>query len=131
MIPYEVKRKCVGLSNSGVKYGDIYREHIKPYSAMSFRSFGRRMAEWKAKIVEDDELLESANLAYKFAPYATTVQINGKGEVVQAWIKQRTEDWLEELLEAIKDNTPIPQVYPKAIKEAEGMLEIPLCVKFM
>ena len=126
MIPYDVKRKCVDLSNKGKPYKEIYNEHIKPYGSMSFRSFSRRMAEWKSKAVEDAKTLEAANLAYKFAPHASTVQVNGKGEIIQAWIKQHTENRLEELLEAIKDNTPIAQIQPKAIKEADGMLEIPL-----
>lgn len=126
MIPYDVKRKCVELSNQGKKYGAIYDEYIKPYGTMSFRSFSRRMAEWKAKVVEDGNTLEAANLAYKFAPHASTVQVNGKGEVIQAWIKQHTEDRLEELLEAIKDNTPISQILHKRVEGAEGMLEIPL-----
>ena len=126
MIPYDVKRKCVDLANKGKRYGEIYDEHIKPYGTMSFRSFGRRMAEWKSKVVEDDKTLDAANLAYKFAPHASTVQVNGKGEIIQAWIKQHTEDRLEELLEAVKANTPIAQVQPKAIKQADGMLEIPL-----
>ena len=126
MIPYDVKRKCVDLSNKGKRYGEIYEEHIKPYSTMSFRSFSRRMAEWKSKVVEDEKTIEAANLAYKFAPHASTVQVNGKGEVIQAWIKQHTENRIEELLEAIRDNTPILQVRPKVINGAEGMLEIPL-----
>lgn len=126
MIPYEVKRRCVDLANSGKGYAEIYREHIKPYGTMSFRSFGRRMAEWKAKMVEDAKTLDAANLAYKFAPHASTVQVNAKGEVIQAWIKQHTENRLEEILEAIKDNTPIAQIKPKVIEDAEGMLEIPL-----
>ena len=126
MIPYDVKRKCVDLSNNGKSYREIYEEHIRPRSEMSFRSFGRRMLEWKSKVVTDDKTLEAANLAYKFAPHASTVQVNAKGEVIQAWIKQHTENRIEELLEAIRDNTPIAQVQPKAIKEADGMLEIPL-----
>ena len=126
MIPYEVKRKCVALANQGVTYRELYNEYIKPNSEMSFKSFSRRMIEWKAKVVADDKTLEAANLAYKFAPHASTVQVNGKGEVIQAWIKQHTENSIEELLEAIKDNTPIAQIQPKVIKEAEGMLEIPL-----
>lgn len=126
MIPYDVKRKCVDLANQGKKYGAIYDECIKPYGTMSFRSFSRRMAEWKAKVVEDSNTLEAANLAYKFAPHASTVQVNGKGEVIQAWIKQHTENRLEELLEAIRDNTPIVQIKPKVIEQADGMLEIPL-----
>ena len=93
---------------------------------MSLRSFRRRMAEWKDKVTVDSETLEAANLAYKFAPHGATVQVNGKGEVIQAWIKQRTEDRLEEILEAIKDNTPIAKVSPIKREQADGMLEIPL-----
>ena len=126
MIPYDVKRKCVTLSNQGKQYREIYNEHIKPRSEMSFRSFARRMAEWKNKVVKDDETLEAANLAYKFSPHASTVQVNAKGEVIQAWIKQHTENRLEELLEAIRDNTPIAQIKPNVVDGADGMLEIPL-----
>lgn len=126
MIPQSVKRRCVELSKQGVCYRDIYNESIKPISTMSFRSFGRRMLEWKAKVAEDDATLEAANLAYKFAPYAATVQVNGKGEVIQAWVKQHTEDRLEEILEAIKDNTPVAEIKPCQEADADGMLEIPL-----
>ena len=126
MIPYDIKRKCVCLANQGQSYREIYNEHIKPRSEMSFRSFGRRMPEWKAKVVDDTQTLDAANLAYMFAPHASTVQVNAKGEVIQAWIKQHTESRIEELLEAIKANTPIAQVQPKVIEEADGMLEIPL-----
>lgn len=126
MIPYEIKRKCVELSNQGKTYREIYNVHIKKYGTMSFNSFRRRMVEWKAKVVDDENTLEAANLAYKFAPHASTVQVNGKGEVIQAWIKQHTENRLEELLEAIRDNTPILQISSKVVESAEGMLEIPL-----
>ena len=126
MIPIEVKRRCVELASTGKTYSEIYRDYIKPYGTMSFRSFGRRMVDWKAKVAEDSGVLESANLAYKFAPHASTVQVNGKGEVIQAWIKQHTEDRLEEMLEAIKDNTPVCQIKPKFVAEADAMLEIPL-----
>ena len=126
MITHEVRRKCVELANRGKPYREIYNEYIKPNSEMSFRSFGRRMVEWKAKYAADEEKLEAANLGYKFTPHASTVQINAKGEIIQAWIKQHTEDRLEELLEALKDNTPVTQVYPIKQEEAEGMLEIPL-----
>lgn len=126
MITQEIKRRCVALSEQGKRYRDIYNENIRPISTMSFRSFGRRMCEWKAKAAEDAELLEASNLAYKFAPYASTVQVNGRGEVIQAWIKQHTESRIDEILEAIKDHTPIAQIEPSKNESAEGMLEIPL-----
>ena len=126
MIPFDIKRKCVELANKGKRYEEIYIEYIKPYGTMSLRSFRRRCAEWKQKVVEDDNTLDAANLAFKFAPHASTVQVNGKGEVIQAWIKQHTENRLEEILEAIRDNTPVAKIEPKVIEDAEGMLEIPL-----
>ena len=126
MIPNELKRKCVDLSNQGKTSTEIYNEHIKKCGTMSLRSFRRRLAEWKQKLIEDGNTLEAANLAYKFTPHASTVQVNAKGEVIQAWIKQRTENRLEELLEALRDNTPVTQVCPKKHEQAEGMLEIPL-----
>lgn len=126
MISQDARRRCVELAQQGKSYKEIYNENIKPYSTMSFRSFARRMAEWKAKVEEDAKLLEDANLAYKFAPYASTVQVNGRGEVIQAWIKQHTESRIDEILAAIKDNTPIAQITPVKDDTAEGMLEIPL-----
>ena len=126
MIPFDIKRKCVELAKQGENYEDIYAKYIKPYGTMSLRSFIRRIAEWKHKIAADDKTLDAANLAFKFSPHASTVQVNGKGEVIQAWIKQHTEDRLEELLEAIRDNTPVAQIQPKVIDGADGMLEIPL-----
>lgn len=126
MITQEVKRRCVCLSEQGTSYRDIFNENIRPISTMSFRSFGRRMAEWKAKAAGDAKLLEAGNLAYKFSPYASTVQVNGNGEVIQAWIKQHTESRIDEILEAIKDSTPISHIQPSKEDGAEGMLEIPL-----
>jgi UDP-2,3-diacylglucosamine pyrophosphatase LpxH len=77
-------------------------------------------------VVEDSKTIEAANLAYKFAPHASTVQVNGNGEVIQAWIKQHTEDRIEEILTAIKNYIPVADIKPKVSNDAEGMLEIPL-----
>lgn len=93
---------------------------------MSFRSFCRRIAEWKAKTAEDEKVLETANIAYKFAPHASTVQVNGKGQVVQAWIKQHTNERVEELLAAIRENITPVKVEPAEHKQSNKMLEIPL-----
>ena len=126
MIPYELRKRCVELAAGGKTYAEIYNEHIKEISGMSLRSFKRRMLEWKTKIDIDTNMLNSANLAYKFSPHASTVQVNGKGEVIQAWIKQHTENRIEELIEALRDNTPVLQIQPTKHEQAEGMLEIPL-----
>ena len=126
MIPYDIKKRCVELANQGMAYRDIYNEHIKQVGHMSLRSFKRKMYDWKRKVATDAEVLDAANLAYKFTPHASTVQVNAKGDVIQAWIKQHTENRIEELLEALRDNTPVAQIYPTKHEQAEGMLEIPL-----
>ena len=82
MIPYDMKRKCVELAHSGKTSAEIYDEYIKGNCTMSLRSFRRRLAEWKQKAVADENTLEAANLAYKFTPHASTVQVNAKGEVI-------------------------------------------------
>lgn len=126
IITSEIKRRCVQLARNGKKYKDIYTDLVKPESTMSFKSFARRMAEWKGRYDAGEEMLDAANIAYRFAPHASTVQVNGKGEIVQAWIRQHTEDRLEEIIAAIKDNTPITQICPIKGDLAEVMLEIPL-----
>ena len=52
--------------------------------------------------------------------------MNGKGEVIQAWVKQQTDSRIEEIIAAIKDTTPVVQIHPSVEKGSEGMLEIPL-----
>lgn len=126
MIPYDIKKRCVELANRGKTYREIYDANIQYVGKMSLRTFKRKMLDWKVKVATDAEMLEGANLAYKFTPHASTVQINAKGEVIQAWIKQHTESRIEELLEALRDSTPVTQVYPAKHEQADGMLEIPL-----
>ena len=126
MIPYDIKKRCVELASQGRAYREIYNDYIEYVGHMSLRSFKRKMYDWKHKVATDAEMLDGANLSYKFTPHASTVQVNAKGEVIQAWIKQHTEDRIEELLEALRDNTPVAQIYPTKHEQAEGMLEIPL-----
>ena len=113
------------MARRGSSYREIYNKYINDGS-MSFRSFGRRMAEWRKKIQIDEQTLEKANLAYKFAPYASTVQVSGSGEIIQAWVKQKTEDRIEEVLEAIRTFIPPAKVEPAEYAPSDRMLEIPL-----
>ena len=122
---YETKRKCVEMAKRGSSYREIYNKYMNDGS-MSFRSFCRRMPEWREKVKVDEQTLEKANLSYRFAPYASTVQINGNGEIVQAWIKQRTEDRLEEILEAIRQHIPPAKIEPAEYAPSDRMLELPL-----
>lgn len=120
------KAKCLELLGQGVSKEKIYREIIKPVSDMTFESFVRMTYKWRKKANVDEKTLDAANLGFRFTPHASTVQVNGKGEVVQAWVKQHTQDQMEQLLAAIRDNTPVASIKPMPCMQASGMLEAPL-----
>ena len=83
------------------------------------------MKRWKKKVQVDDELLETGNLSYNFTPHATTVQVNKDGEIVQSWIKSKTEDRLYlELIENIKKLPPFEPIPKRDKKPINRMLEI-------
>jgi len=82
---------------------------------------------WKRKQLADEFTLNAGTYP-DFIPHNATVQVNHSGEIVQAWIKQRAEEqWFNQLLEAIKENTtPVINCYPVRTDAEERMLEINL-----
>lgn len=106
---------------------EVYLEYYSKSFDTQYESFRRMLKMWKKKKWEDSELLEAGNLGYDYTPHATTVQVNGKGEIVQAWIKSHTDDSMYmQLIDAIRANTPHVKIESVVKKEAAGMLEIPL-----
>ena len=110
----------------GIPKRQVYEACVKPYSEMTFKSFDKKRFAWKRKLKLDQEKLDAANLAFMFTPHASTVQVNAKGEVERAWIRQHTDDQIDQLLSAIKDHTPVASIKPMPCTQASGMLEIPL-----
>ena len=126
IIPIEVKKKCIEL-NQNMTAREVYKDYYSKHYDLSFDSFKRQLKRWKKKVIADDELLETGNLSYNFTPHATTVQIDKNGEIVQSWVKSKTEDrLLLELIEAVKKNTPHEKIDIVYKEEAKGMLEIPI-----
>lgn len=120
-----VKRKCVEMARSGKTYREIYTEYYSKHYDTKYEGFRSMIKRWKKKTHADDELLESGNLGYGFQAHATTVQLNKDGEIIQSWIKSRSEDNLYlELIENIK-NLDIAVEVPKSNREVtDRMLEI-------
>jgi UDP-2,3-diacylglucosamine pyrophosphatase LpxH len=93
-------------------------------------SLSRQGRRWKHKMLDDQELLDGANLGYEFLPYATSVHVDGNGKVISAWVKQAAasdaEAW-ERFLSVVSESKVVPIRASECAKEAsEGMLEIPL-----
>lgn len=132
IIDAKFKLQLLEQRDAGASFDDLYAifcaRHGRIYD--SPESLSRAMRKWRVKYQYDGKILETANLAYKFTPHDSTVQVNGKGEVVQAWIKQRTcaddEQW-EALLDVIRQNPAEVKIEPFAGTCCESkMLELPL-----
>lgn len=95
---------------------------------MTVETFSRALRKWKKKVVTDNTILEAANLNYSYTPYASTVQVDKTGNVIQAWIKQSADkDNLEKLIAIAKESPKVEYIEPiNSGSIAGGMLEIPL-----
>ena len=127
-IPLEVKRKCVEMKRGGQTSREIYDSYfVKVHDRMAYETFKVKLKQW-SKLTFADEQTLSAGTYPGFTAHGATVQVNGHGDIVQAWIKEHADDnQLEELIAAIKENTA-PIAYERvedATVEPE-MLEIPL-----
>ena len=116
------------MKRGGQTSREIYDSYfVKVHDRMAYETFKVKLKQW-AKLTFADEQTLSAGTYPGFIAHGATVQVNGHGDIVQAWIKEHAGDnQLEELIAAIKENTA-PIVYERvedATVEPE-MLEIPL-----
>ena len=120
-------KNYVKLSET-LQYRQIYEQYYSKKYTAPFVTFSRNMANWKHKYLKDTKILDAANLAHKFEPYKSTVQVDKEGNVVQAWIKQNSnvEDYVKEILTAIKENVQPLEYEFTQIDDSNRMLEIPL-----
>ena len=126
-IPIELKKRCVAAAEQGKTSREIYDEIFsQEQTTMTWNSFRRRLTEWKGLSLADDDTLEAGTYE-GFTAHNATVQVNNKGEIVQAWIKQALDggQW-DALLEAIHENTEPTHITPAEDDQSERMLEIPL-----
>ena len=127
-IPIEVKRTCCQMKADSKSNSEIYKSYFLPAtnshaSAHTFRSMLHR---WMRKQWADDITLKCGTYE-GFVARDATVQVSRSGEIVQAWIKQKADDFnSEDFIASIKESVePFdyeiePDIY------ADRMLEIPL-----
>lgn len=125
-IDIELKKKCVDAYDAGQTpkkiFDTLYHDEVP---SSSYETFRRALYNWRRKTFPDRKTLEGGTYP-GFVAHNATVQVNEKGEVVQAWIKQALDDgqW-DALLETIHDNAKPKRIRPKT-GDGAGMLEIPL-----
>lgn len=128
IIPLEVKKECCRLKNEGWAIKQIYNDYFlkQTESSCSFESFRRNLKRWETKAFPDDTTLKYGTYE-GFTAHNATVQVSNSGEIVQAWIKQKADEFdLDDLVETLKENIE-PYIYtPHNNPTADRMLEIPL-----
>lgn len=128
VIPIQVKKTCCQLRAEGKTYRDIYKDYfvVNTDSPMTYASFCRALRKWQAGQFPDETTLECGTYE-GFTAHNATVQVSKNGEIVQAWIKQKADEFdPEEFLEAIRENVE-PFTYERCEYNSEPrMLEIPL-----
>lgn len=128
IIPLKVKKECCRLKQEGLSTKQVYdsyytKEMNDPCGLNTFRSLLNR---WTKRTFPDDTTLECGTYE-GFTAHNATVQVSKDGEIVQAWIKQKVNDFdLEDLVKALRENIESYSYTPKYDSSADRMLEIPL-----
>lgn len=127
-IPIKIKKECCRLREEGRSIREIYdnyyiKEIEKPCSYQGFR---RTLLKWSKKTFPDDTTLECGTYE-GFTAHNATVQVSSDGEIVQAWIKQRVNDFdPEDFIKGILEKVEPYEYKPQNDYAANRMLEIPL-----
>lgn len=133
-IPIEAKDHCLELLNEGKHPKEIYETYFSKQDCCTgnIETFKRTLRRWKSKPRADTYTLNAGTYP-SFIPHDATVRVNGEGEVVEAWIKQRASEYdVEAFLKGIKEcvepyDYQIPMSAALANQtEGHNMLEIPL-----
>ena len=127
-VPIEVKKECCRLKSEGVPVKEIYDSYYSKLfdKPCCYNTFRRALLRWPNKTFPDDTTLECGTYE-GFIAHNATVQVSKTGEIVQAWIKQKVNDYdINDVVKALKENVEPYKYYPKQNNSADRMLEIPL-----
>lgn len=127
-IPISVKTKCCEMRKQGYTTREIYNTYFKQQfeKPQSFNAFRVSMYRWMLKEYPDEITLERGTYD-GFVAHDATVQVSASGEIIQAWIKQKADNFdVDEFVEAIKSAVEPYAYFPKIHDDSFNMLEIPL-----
>lgn len=125
-IPLDLKIRCIEARASGMTARQVFNEVFLPeHDTMSYVSFQRKLNHWERQQAADRDTLAAGTFP-NFTAHGATVQVNGRGEITQAWVKQTLDDGrFDKLMEAVRESATPPQIEPMPV-QGVGMLEIPL-----
>lgn len=127
-IPVDVKKTCCQMKSEGKTNKEIYETYFIPEtnSPATLSSFRSMLNRWQHKQLADTTTL-AAGTYEGFIAHDATVQVSKSGEIIQAWIKQKAEEFnQEDFIAAIKESVEPFNYEPKINVRSDRMLEIPL-----
>lgn len=127
-IPLKVKRECCRLKEEGLNNRQIYDEYYTQQieDPCTYSAFRRALVKWMKRDFPDDITLERGTYE-GFTAHNATVQVSANGEVVQAWIKQKADNFdPDEFVKGILEHVEPYEYKPQNDSNADRMLEIPL-----
>ena len=127
-IPIEVKKTCCQMKAEGRTNKEIYETYFIPEtgSPATYNSFRSMIYRWTKKQWADDTTLKCGTYG-GFVAHDATVQVSKSGEIIQAWIKQKAENFnQEDFIAAIRESVEPFDYEPKVNARSDRMLEIPL-----
>lgn len=128
VIPVQVKKLCCQKYAEGKTPKEIYDECFVPSveDPTHLSAFRGMLHRWMKRRYADDITLESGTYE-GFTAHDATVQVTKSGEIVQAWIKQKANNFNpEDFIVAIRENVEPFEYTPEEFEDASRMLEIPL-----
>lgn len=128
VIPLEIKKTCCEKHASGMSAREIYETYFKHEfdNPQTLSAFRRSLRRWARKNMPDDVTLDGGTYE-GFTAHAATVQVSKTGEIVQAWIKQKADEFdMDEFLEAIGERVEPFEHTACDPNVGSHMLEIPL-----
>lgn len=129
-IPIQVKRECIRMKEQCKTNREIYDTYFSEQvgNPCTFNSFKRMLNKWNKQTYPDDLTLQAGTYE-GFTAHNATVQVSKTGEIVQAWIKQKADDFdPEDFLKAIHETVEPYEYSQRLVPDitANRMLEIPL-----
>lgn len=128
IVPIGLKRECCEMKKAGRSNREIYEYYCsnQPGGHCAFNTFRGMLHRWLKRKFPDVTTLKAGTYE-GFTAHNATVQVSKTGEIVQAWIKQKANDFdPEDFLNALRENVE-PYTYERKYDiSADRMLEIPL-----
>lgn len=130
LIPLGVKQECLRRLKNGESEKEVYDNFFKLQfaSPQAFYSFQTSVKRWKKQNLNDLKEITLEKGTYNgFIAHDATVQISGKGEITQAWIKQKAGDIdPDEFIKYVSGKIEKYVPTSKSKDESSDMLEVPL-----